>query len=79
MASKVFYVKGIQCEMWETSFRIDGMHQVIRVGHDISKELVESYVSATFEAIEQRAIEAGKEKLAEAAKKLVTQLMKDTK
>ena len=79
MASKVFYVRGIQCEMWETSFRIDGMAKAIRVHRDISKELVESYVSAAFDAIEQRAIASGKEKLAEAAKTLVTKLLKDAK
>ena len=45
MSAKTFQVRSIQVEMWETSFRVEGMSQVVHIGQHCTKEHVTSLVA----------------------------------
>lgn len=71
MAGKKWKVHGIEVEMWETSFRVDGMSSVIHIGKHTTKEHVDQLVSCLFCAIREKAVTAGKIKLADKARAFV--------
>ena len=62
MAAKKFKVKGIEVELWKTSFRLPGMHQVFWPTH-VTEETVTEFVEAVYEAVKTQAAVEGKRKV----------------
>lgn len=54
-----FKVKGLQVEMWKTSFRVEGMHELMPLHAGATPDNVALLVSALYEAIEHKAKIAG--------------------
>jgi len=64
MAERTFKVKGIEVQMWKTSFKIDGMVNVFWPTH-ITDNDVRELVAAVYDAVEKKAIESANRKVAE--------------
>lgn len=77
MSSTKFKVAGLEVEMWETSFRVEGMPFVVRVGHDMTRAMVQDLVGAVYMAVKDRAIEDGRKALAEKARQFVLSSLKE--
>lgn len=75
MSAKKWKVHGIQVEMWETSFSVEGMSSVIHIGHHTTKEHVDQLVNCLFCAIREKAVTAGKIKLADKARAFVMDVL----
>lgn len=63
MSSKKINVKGITVEMWKASFRVEGMSDVIFPAH-ITEDNVRAFVEAMYVAIEKKATEEARRKVA---------------
>lgn len=60
MAGRIKNIAGYEVEIWETSFRVEGMSRAVWVGHHITDEMVEQLVTSIHNAISDRAEEAGR-------------------
>ena len=69
--STSFKIKGIEVEMWETSFRVDGMADVVYIGHHCTQAHVSALVESIYNAVHRKAVKAGKIAVADAARTFV--------
>lgn len=54
-AKERFKVKGLKVEMWETSFRVEGMSKAVWVGQHITRDMVEQTVEAIYRNVYSKA------------------------
>lgn len=71
MPHRTIIVRGLQVEIWKTSFRVEGMSGVLQVSSPLSDAVVVQFVETVFDAVAQRAEQAGRQRAANALAKLV--------
>lgn len=64
MADRTFKIRGIEVEVWKTSFRIEGMSQVWWPTH-VSDETIKDFITALYDQIEAKTIKSANRKVAE--------------
>ena len=64
MADRTFKIRGIEVEVWKTSFRINGMTQIWWPTH-ISDDTIKEFITALYDQIEAKAIKSANRKVAE--------------
>lgn len=66
MAARRRFIAGHNVEIWETSFRLEGMSRTIRVGHHITEDAIEQMITAVHEAVAEKAEQDGRQRAADA-------------
>jgi hypothetical protein len=66
MTSKTITVVGLRVELFEQSFKVEGMSEVIWVGPHMTESSVRQLVEAVYHEIKAKAEKAGRIKAAEA-------------
>lgn len=76
MASlRTLNVRGMRVEIWETSFRIEGMSQVIQVGPNLSDERVKQIIQAIYDHVRDAADRSGRERVRNSLVRTITALV----
>ena len=60
MAARKKRIAGYRVEIWDTSFRVEGMARTMWVGHHLTDDMVEQLVTAIHDSIADKAEEAGR-------------------
>lgn len=54
MAGRKKKIAGYEVEIWETSFRVEGMSQVVHVGHHINDRVIEDIIFTIAHSLKQK-------------------------
>ena len=60
-ATKFTTAKGLKVEMWETSFRVEGMAKTVYLGRPITQDMVELIVDQLYSTLYETAFNVGLE------------------
>lgn len=58
-------VRGMNVELWEQSFRVEGMYKAVWVGKHMTDEMVSNMVESVYSHVWNQAREAAREQVAE--------------
>lgn len=75
MAARRKTIAGHRVEIWETSFRIEGMARVVHVGHHINDAAIEQIITTIYEGVAKKAERDGRRRAADAVTKSINKLI----